>query len=224
MPESHRGCTLPVQLKLEKRIPVGGGLGGGSSNAAAMLRAVNELFDLGIPLDELARIGAGLGSDVPFLVRGGSAIVEGTGTTLAPHDGVPELHAVLVLPGTSCATAGVYARFDEIGAGPLRRAAVHALAATARAPAPDALFNDLAPATIASAPELAQLIEVVSSLAERPANVSGSGSTLFVLCDDAMHAAFLAETIERTHGIPAIAVRSTAGASRDRGASGLGAR
>ena len=65
---------LPLQLKIEKRIPVGGGLGGGSSNAAAMLLAVNRLFELGLSVEELAGIGEGLGADVPFLVRGGSAI------------------------------------------------------------------------------------------------------------------------------------------------------
>src|SRR5688572_1918801 len=76
--EKHIGRVgeFPVQMKLEKRIPVGGGMGGGSSDAAAMLRALNDLYELNLPREELAKVGATLGSDVPFLVHGGSAIVE----------------------------------------------------------------------------------------------------------------------------------------------------
>jgi 4-diphosphocytidyl-2-C-methyl-D-erythritol kinase len=93
--ESHLDRKLPVQLKLDKRIPVGGGLGGGSSNAAAMLRGLNTLFDLGLAADELAAIGATLGSDVPFLVHGGSAVVEGLGDRISRQLRMPPLHSVI---------------------------------------------------------------------------------------------------------------------------------
>ena len=71
--EERLGRKLPVQAKLDKRIPVGGGLGGGSSDAAAMLHGLNALFQLGLGPADLAAIGAPLGSDIPFLVHGGSA-------------------------------------------------------------------------------------------------------------------------------------------------------
>ena len=82
--EEHVGRKLPIKMRLEKRIPVGGGLGGGSSNAAAMLRALNELFDLKLSRETLRDIAARLGSDVPFLIDGGSAIVTGLGEQLEP--------------------------------------------------------------------------------------------------------------------------------------------
>ena len=210
--EAHVGRRLPVQLKLEKRIPVGGGLGGGSSDAAAMLRAVDALFDLGLGDEELARIGAGLGSDVPFLVRGGSAIVEGLGERLEPHAAHPELHLVLLLPESACPTGPVYAAFDEQSPGPLRDDAVRRLAGDGTLPPdPAALFNDLAPAAMRLAPELGTLSDAFGALAERPAHLTGSGSTLFVLADDALHAEFLARAAGERLGVPAIPAAARGG-------------
>jgi 4-diphosphocytidyl-2-C-methyl-D-erythritol kinase len=207
--ERHLGRRLPVQLKLEKRIPVGSGLGGGSADAAAMLHAVNELYELRLSTDELATIGATLGSDVPFLVHGGSAIVEGLGERIARHDQPPELHPVLVLPEASCPTETVYGLFDENEPEPMRADAVRELASgTPGRPRPDGPFNDLTRAALRAAPELAELIASISRLAERPAHLSGSGSAIFVLCDDPLHAEFLAGTIEREHGLPAMAVKA----------------
>jgi 4-diphosphocytidyl-2-C-methyl-D-erythritol kinase len=214
--EEHVGRRLPVQLKLEKRIPVAAGLGGGSSNAAAMLHALDHLFELDLGGDALATLGAELGADVSFLVHGGSAIVEGTGDRVHRHDAVPELHFVVVLPDAACPTGHVYARFDEIGPGPLQPDAVHALAGT-QPLRPDALFNDLTRAAVRVAPALEDLLAQVGALAERPAHVSGSGAGVFVLCDDELHADFLAAAIERAHDVPAIAARTTEGvvAARD---------
>ncbi|MDY7107495.1 MAG: 4-(cytidine 5'-diphospho)-2-C-methyl-D-erythritol kinase [Planctomycetota bacterium] len=214
----HR--RLPVQMKLEKRIPVGGGLGGGSSDAAAMLHAVNVLFELGLETDELAKIAASIGSDVPFLVQGGSAIVEGFGDRLAHHDRTPDLHAVLAFPEAECSTAQIYSLFDELTPGPWRGDAVRALTAgMPEAPPPDGLFNDLAPAAVRAAPRLEEDLARLSEIAERPAHVSGSGSCLFVVCDDPLHAGFLAEAVEKACGFPAVAVRTTP--SRSEQAAGL---
>jgi len=203
---------LPVQLKLEKRIPVGGGLGGGSSDAAAMLHAINELFELALADDELAEIATPLGSDIPFLVHGGSAIVEGLGNRLARHDRTPPVHAVLAFPEASCPTARVYSLFDEVAAEPWRGDAVHALTAAMPQPPPaDGLFNDLTRAAIRAAPQLEEHLARLSEVAERPAHLSGSGSSLFVICDDPLQAEFLAESAERTCGFPALAVQAAPG-------------
>jgi 4-diphosphocytidyl-2-C-methyl-D-erythritol kinase len=210
--QRHVRRKLPVQLKLEKRIPVGGGLGGGSSDAAAMLHAVNMLYELGLNAAELAQVGAEIGSDVPFLVHGGSAIVEGLGDRLERHEGVPDLHAVVVFPAASCPTGEVYGRFDDLEPGPLRDEAVRAMAAgMPRGPGPDGPFNDLAAAAMKVVPELAEDLRRLAEVAERPAHVSGSGSSLFVLCDDPMHAAYLARAISERCGLPAVAVAATAG-------------
>ncbi|MEE2719879.1 MAG: hypothetical protein VX727_08850 [Planctomycetota bacterium] len=203
--EAHVGRSLPVQMKLEKRIPVGGGLGGGSSNAAAMLRAVNELHDLELDDATLESIAATLGSDVPFLVRGGSAIVEGMGETLLRHDDVPSFHAVLVFPGYPCPTGAVYTAFDDDPPASSRVSEVRTLGG-AGVPAPDALFNDLAAPAVRVAPDLAGHREQVAVIAEGPVHVSGSGSTLFVPCSDALHAGHLALAVQERTELAAVPV------------------
>jgi len=209
--EERVGRTLPLQLKMEKRIPVGGGLGGGSSNAAAMLHGVNRLYGLGLGNDELAEIASGLGSDVAFLVHGGSAVVEGLGERVETHPEVPSLHAVLAFPKAACPTGPVYGAFDRLAAN--RPSAVDpARVRRLIAPrvAPDACFNDLAPAALEIAPTLRDDLEDLAALAERPVHVSGSGSTLFVLCDDPLHAEALAAAATDRLKLPSVAVRTVA--------------
>jgi 4-diphosphocytidyl-2-C-methyl-D-erythritol kinase len=206
--EEALGRELPVQLRLEKRIPVGGGLGGGSSNAGAMLRALDALFGLRLRPAYLEVLAARLGSDVPFLVRGGSAFVEGLGERLeqAPAH---EVHLVLVFPGAQCPTGAVYRAFD--GLRPDARvdaARVRALAA--EAPRAHEPFNDLADAALAVAPVLAETAAKVAALAELPVHVSGSGSTLFVVCDSSIHAEALAGAVEMRLGLPAVATVTAA--------------
>ncbi len=206
--ESHAGRTLPVQLKLEKRIPVGGGLGGGSANAAAMLHAVNALFALDLDDAELAAIGATLGSDIPFLIHGGSGIVSGYGERIDHHDTPRALPAVLILPDATCPTGEVYDQYDDLGPVSLREDDVRRLAAAER---PE-LFNDLGAAALQIAPELVAVRDAVASLAECEVHVTGSGAALFVLCDDTMHAEHLAEAINEQLELPPLNV--TTGAPR----------
>lgn len=207
--ERHAERALPVQMKLAKRIPVAGGLGGGSADAAAMLLATNELFDLCVNEDDLISIARELGADVPFFLRGGSAIVEGRGEQLTAHESVPRLHAVLIMPDALCRTGAVYTRYDELGANGLRASDVRALASDGRqSPVSEALFNDLAAAALHVAPQLRDHMRAISELAERPAHVTGSGSCLFVVCDDPLHAAALAQAVEERVGLPAIAVEA----------------
>ena len=216
--EEHVGRKLPVRLKVEKRIPPGSGLGGGSADAAAVLRGVNELFELGLTEAGLAEIGASIGSDVPFQVHGGSAIVEGVGHRVEPHETLPEIDAVLILPDEHCSTAEVYGWFDDLaeesGETPMRENEVRECAKNPLTP--QTPFNDLAEPALRSSPALGGIIQAVSDLAERPAHVTGSGAGLFVLCDEAIHAEALAAAIVAQLGLPAIAVRSCRNASLER--------
>lgn len=214
--ERHTGRALPVQMKLEKRIPVGGGLGGGSSDAAAMLRGVNQLFELGLSLDVLAEIGAALGSDVPFLVRGGSAIVEGLGERITYHDQAPDLRAVIAFPDVVCPTARVYKLSDELATDAhLQPEKVRELAGRFDKLQSAALFNDLSAAAIKAAPKLQESLTDLSILAQRPAHITGSGSSIFVVCDDQSHAEALAAAVEKQLSLPAVAVK-TAFSDNDR--------
>lgn len=204
--EQHVGRPLPVRMKLEKRIPVGGGLGGGSSDAAAMLRGITELFELDVTTDELAEIASRLGSDVPFLVRGGSAMVEGLGERLHHFERVPDLHAVLAFPDVACPTGPVYGKFDALRPdAQLQAARVRDLTGQA-ALAHDAPFNDLAEPACAIAPALTDLIEEIEAVASRRVHVSGSGSTLFFLCSGRLEADLLADEVRRRVALPTAAV------------------
>ena len=102
-------------MRIDKRIPVAAGLGGGSSDAAAALRLANDLLETPLPTDELDSIAASLGADVPFFLRDGPQLGTGDGTMLAPLT-LPQTHTVLlVLPygAAKSSTADVYAAFDE---------------------------------------------------------------------------------------------------------------
>ncbi len=205
--EALVGRPLPLQLRLRKRIPVGGGLGGGSSDAAAMIRAVDALYGLGLDRDTCRSIASSLGSDVPFLLEGGSAIVEGLGERLERHDRLPTVHAVLLLPEIACPTGPIYRRFDDLPDPRLDAARVRSLVGDSISP--HAPFNDLAEAACLEAEGLRGIREELSEIAERPAHVSGSGSTLFVLCDDDLHARALSTAVEERLGTPAVFVRGS---------------
>lgn len=203
------GRDLPLQMKIEKRIPLGAGLGGGSSDAAAMLLACNDLFELNLPNEQLHELASRLGSDVPFFLRHRSAVIEGFGETIAAFGEPAELHLVLCLPGYGCATGEVYRLFDayapsrdEFEAAVSR---VRTLAGCDRVQS-EAPFNDLARAAFEIQPPLKALAGRLADLSERPVHVTGSGSTLFVVCDNAMEAEALAQAVSPTLGCPGLAV------------------
>ena len=204
--EAHVGRKLPIKMRVEKRIPVGGGLGGGSSNAAAMLRALNELFNLKLSREILRDIAARLGSDVPFLIDGGSAIVTGLGEQLEPAPLPDKLHALLIFPDAACPTGAVYQTLDQLRPhGAVETDRVRALSAM-QIIEHDAPFNDLAHPACEVAPKLRGELEELAELTQRAAHVSGSGSTLFVLVASALEAEILAAAIEKRMGLPVIAV------------------
>ncbi|MBI5555256.1 MAG: 4-(cytidine 5'-diphospho)-2-C-methyl-D-erythritol kinase [Elusimicrobia bacterium] len=97
-----------LNIQIQKNIPVGAGLGGGSSDAAATLKALNKLWLLRLPDKKLIQIGARLGSDVPFFIKGGTVLVKGRGELLTPWPGVPSLRLVLVKPALSISTVWAY--------------------------------------------------------------------------------------------------------------------
>lgn len=183
--EREAGRSLPIALTLRKRIPTGGGLGGGSSDAAATLRAVSTMFELPISDDRLAAIALTLGSDVPYFLADppAAALVEGLGERITTLPSVPGWF-VLILPPMSCPTGPVYKAFDACSPGPLRDAEVRALARAGGGRIDGArLFNDLALPAEMIAPGLSELRARASRVASLPVHVTGSGSTLFVVCE-----------------------------------------
>jgi 4-diphosphocytidyl-2-C-methyl-D-erythritol kinase len=97
-----------VEIRINKKLPMGGGLGGGSSDAATTLVALNQLWDCGLTVDQLAELGLQLGADVPVFVRGQAAWAEGVGEQLEPLPDLPEPWYVVLVPGISVSTAKVF--------------------------------------------------------------------------------------------------------------------
>ena len=186
-----------VSVHLAKRIPAGGGLGGGSSDAAHALLAVADLWDVTDVL-LLADVAATVGSDVPFFLFGPSSVCRGRGELVLPV-AAPAVarHAVLVLPPIAMPTADVYRRFDQMKlgsdtAGDLGQGAWTFL------PAADLmtrLVNDLEPPAFALRPELGKLRAKLERDLGQAVRMSGSGSTLFTLYDDAGSAADAAASV-----------------------------
>ncbi|HEX5277092.1 MAG TPA: 4-(cytidine 5'-diphospho)-2-C-methyl-D-erythritol kinase [Fluviicoccus sp.] len=101
------GCTQGVKIRIEKRLPMGGGIGGGSSDAATTLLALNTLWNLGYATDRLAEIGLALGADVPVFVRGRSAYAEGVGEVIYPAD-IPENWYLVLKPDCEISTRDIF--------------------------------------------------------------------------------------------------------------------
>ena len=168
-----------VHLHLEKRVPMGGGLGGGSSNAATVLLALRERFGVPATIAELWPVARALGADVPYFLVGGTALGIGRGDEVIALPELPEEELWVAVPPVSIATAAVFAVLPEIEPMPL---APEILALAAGVPSSLARlhgWNDLEPVVFSTYPEVA---EVVTALLRRGApwvRLSGSGACLF---------------------------------------------
>ena len=170
-----------VRIALHKMIPAGAGLGGGSADAAAVLVALDQLLELGLPIDDIAAIGATLGSDVPFCVRGGAAHMRGRGERVEPTV-VPTLYALIAVPPFAIATPAVYRAWDELG-GPASARVVEGPAGVGP------LTNDLEPAAERVEPRLAGFRDALERTAGSPAVLAGSGSACAVVYTEELAAA-----------------------------------
>ena len=211
--ETTLGRSLPIEATLEKHIPTGAGLGGGSSNAAAMLVSLDELFELNLGTDRLAALGATLGSDVPFLVhalRGEpSALVEGFGERITPHALPTPLHLVLALPAVHCPTGPVYQQFDRMLEKERQPDLQRVLDLMASDPVPqNGPFNDLAQPALAVAPQLGTMVQHLRTQGGLPMHVSGSGSTLFMIAPSEITARPLARRIADLVDVPTLTTRT----------------
>ncbi len=112
------GIEQNVKITLEKNIPVGAGLGGGSSDAAAVLRGMNKIFDYPLNDEELNHIAMNIGADVPFCLVGGTALCEGIGEKVTPIDALPTVTVLIAKPMMKDSTGNAYKRLDELGLPP----------------------------------------------------------------------------------------------------------
>jgi 4-diphosphocytidyl-2-C-methyl-D-erythritol kinase len=203
----------PLRIEIRKRIPVAAGLAGGSADAAAVLRAANELAGAPLSPDELRGLAAGLGSDVPSQVEPAHAIVSGVGEQVERVD-LPAMTLVLVPQDEGLSTAAVYGELDRLrddaagspslavgpaDAGPPDRLASEPLRRLAAGSVDEiaaGLANDLQPAALALRPDLAAPIAALRDAGALAAQVSGSGPTTFGLFADRIAAERAAATID----------------------------
>lgn len=206
-------CKLPVRVQLDKHIPAGAGLGGGSSDAAAVIVALEELFELGLTGADRRGLAAALGSDVHFALAAAtgtpSAIVTGSGDEIEAAPLVEPLDVVLVLPPFGCPTGPVYAALDRLGLG---RSALDVAALRRLAHADEVssgvLFNDLAAPAVAVEPALGGLLGTLRDGLGLPTQVTGSGSACFVLGSSVEDAQRTAQRIRERTGMPAVVTRA----------------
>ena len=211
------GIRAGARLWIDKRIPVAGGMAGGSANAAAALVACDRLWDLGLGREELMALGAELGSDVPFVLHGGVALGSGRGERLRPLAAGRAFGWVLVPAEGGLSTPAVYRECDRIreetGWRPVPpRADDKLIAALERGDAAAlgaALANDLEPAALRLDPALARTLAAGRELGALGALVSGSGPTCAFLAEDVAHAAALSKALTEA-GYPAIAAAGPA--------------
>ncbi|HHX87732.1 MAG TPA: 4-(cytidine 5'-diphospho)-2-C-methyl-D-erythritol kinase, partial [Firmicutes bacterium] len=181
------GKEMPgVTITLFKNIPTGSGLGGGSSDAATTLKGLNSFWKLGLSFQELSRLGAFLGSDVPFFLQGGTALARGRGEKITALPHLPFMWAVLALPPRlTISTASVYGSLgDSVPSprtlGPLQEA----ICRSDRKGVLEWLYsgqaNSLQPLVLARYPRLRLLKKRMSELGLKPV-MSGSGPALFAL-------------------------------------------
>jgi 4-diphosphocytidyl-2-C-methyl-D-erythritol kinase len=172
-----------VYIHLDKKIPVAAGLAGGSSDAAATLRGLNRLWELNIPEEELQKLGAELGSDVPFCIGGGTAVARGRGEKLERIPSPPQCWVILAKPPINVSTSDIYGKLiaKDIKRGPASRDILQAIQSKSFDKLCEGLGNVLEDVTLPLYPEVRHLKECMQRLGADGVLMSGSGPTVFGL-------------------------------------------
>jgi 4-diphosphocytidyl-2-C-methyl-D-erythritol kinase len=177
---------------IEKNIPMGGGLGGGSSNGAAVMKLINRLFSLGIGTKTMTRLAADIGSDVPFFIRGGTARVFGRGEIVSTAQWRPiKVLLILVLPGLHVSTPEAYADMDAAGGcgfRPSKRRIMRRLWSALHhqdyGEMVSCIYNRFEETVVTKYPKLEELKQSLHYLGADCAFMSGSGSTMVGIYPD----------------------------------------
>jgi 4-diphosphocytidyl-2-C-methyl-D-erythritol kinase len=193
--ETRWSAGRGIDVRVEKRIPIAAGLGGGSADAAAVLRGGNRLWGDPLPEEELVRIAARIGSDVPGLLRGGPVLVRGRGEAADRATAAP-LWWVLLPLGFGVSAAQAYAWWDEDGTtGPDPGPLVEAVAAGDTPGVAALLYNDLQEPVARHHPEIRRAMEGLLEAGAMEAIMSGSGPTVAALALDEDHARLIADAV-----------------------------
>jgi len=183
----RKRCDGGARIRVDKGIPIGAGLGGGSSDAAAVLDALDRLTPPALPFDALCEVAARVGSDVPLFLQGGRIRMTGRGEHVERLSASPTGSYVVLVPPVRCATGAIYARWDELAAAKDEP----------RTGAPKRGENDLLEPALDIHPELAPYHEAMRSVDAVYRGMSGSGSSFFAAYDDRAAALKAQEILKR---------------------------
>jgi 4-diphosphocytidyl-2-C-methyl-D-erythritol kinase len=174
-----------ISIDISKRIPVGAGLGGGSSNAASVLKLLNKVFETNLSLKELCAIGATIGADVPFCVLGGTRLAEGFGEKLSPLPKMPKYTILLVKPSFSLSTKAIYDLYDkqENITHPDTDKLIHGLKNNSIYEICEGMGNVLEETVISEYSVIQEIKDELLNLGAINAQMSGSGPTVFGIFD-----------------------------------------
>lgn len=174
-----------VAITLTKNIPSAAGLAGGSSDAAAVIRGLNKLYDLNLSIDEMLKIGAEIGSDVPFCIIGGTCLAYGRGENLKRLNDLDIFDVILIKPKGEISTAWAYKTYDENPATihPPNYEIIKLLDEKNYKAAFEKFSNVLEPVAVQKIPEIATYKKFLQDSGAKVAMMSGSGSTVFALTD-----------------------------------------
>jgi len=208
----HFGVRRGARIELRKRIPAGGGLGGGSSDAAIALLGLTRLWQIKTDKSTLAHIGARLGADVPFFLTGGTALGTGTGIEITPLDDVTLKNLLILTPGVALSTAEGYKALNAPALTKIE-SPVNLFVSRAGAETPemlgDSLFrNDFEPVVFRLRPEIERARDALLREGARPCVLSGSGSSVFGIFDSSEKRARAARVLKDEAGWQVFSCRS----------------
>ncbi len=192
------GIKKGVSISLEKKIPVGAGLGGGSSDAAATLKALNLLWKVGLDDEELIEFAAKLGSDIPFFINGKTALCSGRGEKISPVEVRGEMHYLILFPHVHISTETIY-RNLKIDLTKKRKDVsffLDALKYSEVSGVAKLLFNRLEEVIFTTYPDLLQIKSSLGTLGFCGVSISGSGSAFFGICRDRHQAEVIKSKVE----------------------------
>lgn len=188
-----------VSMLIEKRIPAEAGLGGGSSNAAAVIRCLDRLLSPKLPAEEKMKVAAEVGSDVPFFLVGGTASVMGRGETVQPLPDIPEWFLVIAKPRFGVSTQWAYKRFDELRIGEQTARSWRMLDCIQNQKweeLPQLLYNDLEIPAIEQYPDIVRIKTDLTDTGAHASLMCGSGSAVYGLYPSLMEASRAAEELQ----------------------------
>lgn len=191
------GLSDCLKITLEKEIPIGGGLAGGSTDAAAVLKGANQLLNLGLTLEDLQEIGVKLGADIPFCLMEYPALVEGIGEKTSSLKAFPVYHLVLIYPGIGVSTPWAFKAYDKLAQNPVKidnKMMIDALTAGDINLIKQNMKNHLEDVVISEYPIIGQVKQALKGLGLFPL-MSGSGSCVFGLAENEKQAIQAAEEL-----------------------------